>query len=996
MLTALGLTACVENQISSSGNLSFFQGDTYMKPGDVVRVYRSKSTGWEFVTELIPEGGGTLTIPKNVLKTDTENRTKPDVAVPLDLFLKIYTSELITRDFYFETPILGATVMPSNVTTALSWILRWSFSGQVISLSKNDFDQLVREVEIKCTSCRKKTSSETVQFILADTELLAGILKRVRAANQSLVVNTLAYQPPLSEYVYASTMISSEDKARVEVSEDKDFSLKLIYLDPMSSTIPIQPNSWIREFGFFTQTHPTAEFEYRTSFTDAGAHILRPQYSDRSVGYTLEMTVNNKNRLPLCNPGEGPEWQINRINRLSLSTLCQDPDPEDGLLLYSVVSSPPGMTLSSDGAIAWMPSQLHLTQKTDWILKFGVTDPQMGYSEYSVSVHLTPDRLPAFNFVGPGVALIEGAEGVFGMTAVDPDGDPLVIRAQAVSSLNVGLPAGSGNINSFLRTGTDGNYNWTWAFTPSFLQTVGSDGVMQIKFIISYDPANADLDTTLPLFEQVIEFTVGNTDDPPVWQTGVGDFSATEGVTTVILTSAFASDPNPNSTAVSYSLASPNAIDCSWDASRFTLQVVGGVIEITVNPEYKSLRECIFQLQATDAVGLSSESAPFSIEIADTNQAVITLPTAPTVLNGFERQRLDLQIQDMFEDLDYTQQDISETFIWQCSYDTVAGHLADRDCFTNGSVFRPSLGRDDLIGNWLPTSFDAGTYYVRLTVTDKGGASATHDFTVVVDQAPSPKDLEILYNGTTVNTGQTITDEDSTAVLTLKVTAPTADSIDQYDYVVMPGLCSVVGAGGACPAALLTPNGGFSGNGDLSFDMALTPSYTDGDSDFPGTFKQYSYTFAVYKQDQPSLRSEITVLVQVNNTNRAPTSLKASGCTNCTLVDSDESPLVVTINAAADTKYGPNWQRTYGTTFTVIDPDTNDLPAIEWGISSAQHGTLNSFAWSFKIPSCVNPSATGTVVRTLTMRGIDSRGGAIDRAINLTIQKATASSSCLQ
>ncbi|NUN06854.1 MAG: hypothetical protein HUU57_13955, partial [Bdellovibrio sp.] len=641
------------------------------------------------------------------------------------------------------------------------------------------------------------------------------------------------------------------------------------------------------------------------------------------------------------------------------------------------------------------PAQFHYDQKEIWLFRFGVTDPQMGYSEYALEIQLNPDQMPVLSFEGPSALMTEGVNSVYQLKAVDADGDTLYIRAVAQSPLNVGLPMGSANLGDMVRSGADGSYLWDWAFMPSFLQTVGGDGTLEIKFVVTYDPSDPRLDSSVVLTEQVVSFLVQNQDDPPVWQAGIAGFDAKENVPIVVQTTAFALDPSPNSTAVTYAVVPSTQVDCNWDPSNFSLALVGGMIEITLMPEYKSPRECYFQLQAKDATGLVSESAPFIVTIEDTNQPVVTLPSAPTLITGKERERIDLLTSEMFEDLDLTDGDDTETFSWQCQFDTVPGHLADQECGDHHTVFRPHFSNLSLAGSWTPSSVAAGTYYVRLTVTDKGGTSATHDFEVVIDQAPGPQDISLQHGG------QAIVDlvkvnEGTSSVLTLTVAPPTSDAIDLYDYVVMPGVCAVVGSSSACPITLLTPNGGFSGQGTLDFDMTLAPGYNDGNNPFPATYRQYIYTFTVYKQDQPSLRSEITVMIQVDNVNRAPTNLKAAGCTNCTVDDREGEALSLTINASADVKTGPNWKKSYGTVFSVMDADTNDQMSIEWAESSPSLGSLNEFAWSFKLPSCVNPSSTGSISRTLKMKAMDSRGAVFERSINLIIQKAAASSSCLQ
>lgn len=985
------LTGCTQNNITSSGSRSFFSGNQYISNSSQLRLYRSGIDGFSFETELLPSGIASVTIPKNILSTDSEDRTKPNIALPVDFFLKIYTPDSTLPDHYFEIPVLGTPLTPSNVTTALSWILRWSFSSQLL-FSKINFDQIVEEVELSCSDCRKKNNSEIVQHILNNPELMNSIKNKISIDNPTLDMNTMNYTPPPYEFIFSNQILTIKNTVKQELIETKNFATDFFIIDPKKSIEILKPISWQRDFQSTTFILNAENFSYDTTFTDTGFHLIKPVYKNISTNLSIELTVANKNRLPLCNTSTVLNFPANRRTQFSLSSLCSDPDPEDSLLIYNLKSAPPGLTILTSGNLQWLPNQAHYLENPNRSLTFGVTDPLLGYSEYTLNITISSDNFPVITFDGPNTILEEGNESDFSITTTDIDGDPVLLKVQAVTTLQSGLPAGSSDVAKLIRTGSAGHYTWSWKFTPSFLQTIGADGSMKFRFYTTYDPIDPNLDSTFALSEIFVDFSLTNKNDPPIWISQPFDFTATENALTTITFPADAYDPNPNSTVVSYTLATAPDSDCDWDPTHFAVSVVGGNVQLDLIPEYKSKRQCTFTLNITDSTGLSSSSSSFTVDITDTNQPISVLAGAPTSLSGSEMQLLDLQTQSMFEDLDFTDGDDDEYINWQCYLDQDQNGSYDDLCSTSNVNF--GLSHFGLNGNWLPSAVSAGTYYVRLIVTDKGSSTAQHDFTITVAEAPAPLNLNILYAGLPNN--NIIISENSVNTVTLSVAAATMDLVDNYNFVVLPGACSVITGSGNCPSLLLTPNGNFNGYGSVDFNMDLAPLYNNGDVNYPGTFKSYSYSFTVYKADQPTLKSDVSFVVQVNNTNRNPTNLTATGCTNCTLTDLTSNPITLTINAAADTKTGSNWKKTYSTTFAVVDPDLNDQPTIDWNPTSPVLGTFTDFLWSFKLPSCLNSSATGSVVRTLTFKAMDGRGGFYNRTLLLTIQKASASASCIQ
>lgn len=990
--------ACSQNSVSSLSGQAFLTEGLYVNGSSTLRVYRLKPSDPTYITDLLASDSLAVSVPRNILKNEIDDRTQANKSFSTDLILKVYNESSKTPDFYFETQILGSTVSPTNVTTALSWLLRYSFSGQTILFNDADFQQSVVEVEARCNDCRKKTNSEIVRLILSDSNILNSFLEKVSKHNPQLNLaganSDFNYQPPTAEYAFSKPQLFSSYTSKIETAESKNISLEIVMTAPQNSAEKILPVSWSHDFNSALENINASLLNYQTTYTDKGTHIFEPKFNPTiSLPIKFEIEVENQNRKPICNEIK-LTFNTNRYNEALLSTKCSDLDPEDILLKYNLISGPPGLTISTDGILRWLVSEANYVTSPLWKVRFGITDPLLGYGEYEATINLVPDHYPTITLLNPSATFTEGQETTLQFSVVDPDGDPVILVARPITSLADGLPAGANILNNFSRTGSNGNYTFTFKFTPSYMQTIGSDGNLALLFEAKYDPLNPNLNSTLKVAQLSINLPLTNIDDPPYFVSQPPDTIAAEGTTTIIEFNADAIDPSPSTSAISYRVNPVfSSTYCTWTPDHFFVEVLAGKVRVHIYPEYQSSRECFFSLQVVDGTGLVGTSNSFKVEVTDTNQPITKLASAPTLITGLESQRVNLKIDEMFEDLDFTAGDIDEELTWQCFLDQdLDGQYTD-SC--SGTAFRPSLNRDNLSGYYLPGYYDAGTYNVRLIATDKGGAIAQHDFQVVISDSPTPMNLSFALNGDTPTDFFEVTENNSYS-LEIKAIAASTDPIDIYDFTIDSPTCSVINASGSCPVALLSPNNSLDGNGSQSFFLTIAPSFLDGDDVFPKTNKTYSYSFIIQKKDDPLVTNMVNIAIKVNNTNRPPTALNLSTCTNCSLVDAADGSVNITINALADTKAGLNWLKTYKTRLSLNDADTNDSPTAYFAATSASLGSISEdFYWSFKLPSCVNPHPSATVNRNIILEGSDGRGGTVQRSVNLIIQKATAGTTCL-
>ncbi|WP_413293376.1 hypothetical protein ACLSU7_18505 [Bdellovibrio sp. HCB185ZH] len=967
-----------------------------------------------FVTEVTNEGG-VLKVPTTILDGDYGDRKNPAVAQPLDLTVKVFVDSHPSGDFLFEAPLLGPDVPVTNTTTALLWLLKWGFTNPSLKISQNAFSSMVTSVELICQSCRTQTSSQVLAFIQSRSDLVAGITQILARENPSL---TIAYNwvPEAIYYAWSTPVLTTNGYGTAIGKQQTTVSANVIAVNPLNSSTKIQAANWVmtRADGS-TATAAGSPMIYTFTNEDQVMADFAPTFTesvDFSSRVKIHFEVGRANRAPECDEPIQLTMKANRINTAALTSYCRDIDnpaatPNLGVT-YALVSGPAGMTISTAGVVRWSPG--NALAGSNYPFQVLVTTSTSANHVAQGKIMVNAVQIPVFASTLTG-AFIEGASSDVTIPITNPEGDPLLLTVKGVGTIRTGFPTGAGVLSNWVQDKTDPqNPIITWSYIPSYLQGIGEDTTITFTYSLRYDTAtDPNLDGSVVLATQTATFPVTNADDPPEWISGGTDTNLKEG-TAFSLVMGKALDPSPNPTAITYTFSSTNG-RCDWsDTASLSINGSGEVV-LSGYPAYTSRDECSFQVTATDANGLSSKSDAVTFAVEDTNRAVTEI-TSPDVAEvaGTENLLLQLPVDEMFTDPDITDDDSRESLSWACQANTTAlGDPYVSTCSAFGLNF--SLSRSGFSGSWMPQYGNAGTYYVKLTVTDAGGNSASHAFKLVIASSPAPMILKILQNDIEVPT--IVVNEGQSSVFVLRAISQSVADVNQYTYNVSSPSCYVSGGMGTCRAAMIVSPGSLEGHGTQDFLFTISPNYTDGDVALPGTSKNYIVSFNVVRQpgtsdnetpseianDTFTLETQISVGVTINNTNRAPTAIGlAAGSYGCTgsSANSSSSAFTICINLAQNTKSGNTWQKTYTNQLTYTDPDlTNDSYTLAF-TNSGVPGTIASSTnlWTIKLPSCLN-AGTSTISRTYSLTLSDGRGGTISRDVIVKFQNGSAASSCM-
>ncbi|UYL07592.1 hypothetical protein B9G69_011100 [Bdellovibrio sp. SKB1291214] len=953
-----------------------------------------------FVTELAAENGN-LVIPVTLTKGDYGIRV--DAAKPqhMDLIVKVYRENHPSGDFIFEAPLLGPHVSVTNVTTALYWMLKWGYSNPNLLISQNRFDSIVNSVELICQDCRKKSTSEVLNLMMAHPELVGNITQALNTDNPSLNLQ-FHWNPDSIYYAWSSPNLTTTGAGVKSSKQLETISANVIAVDPRDSKTRIQPASWLmtRANGS-TVTVSGSPMIYTFTNEDQTASDFQPTFtesSDFSSHISIHFEVARANRAPECLEPINLTMKANRLNAADLTAYCKDPDnpsatPNLGVT-YALVSGPAGLIVSSGGILRWSPKNALAGQTYDYEVLVTTATSANHVAKGKVTVNAV--QIPSF-VAAPTGTFSEGVTTSTAIPVVNPEGDPLLLVVSSVGSIKTGSPGGAGVLNLYTTDETNPLAPvFNWEFMPSYLQTIVVDGTASFKYSLRYNTnADPNLDGSIELATINGSFTVINTDDPPKWVSGGDGAALTEGSNfSVIMGKAV--DPNPNPTAMTYALVSANG-KCDWSqTATLSLDGVTGEVIMSGYPDFTSLEECQFQVVATDSNNLSSRSDVIRYDVADTNRPIQEIiPETVTEVVGTENQIVNLMIDQMFTDPDITIEDERERITWECYVNTtgIASPFVDL-CASQNIKF--NLASTVLAGSWTPVYGNAGTYFIMLRGTDAGGNSATHKFKLTVAAAPAPMLLSTLQND--VPTDMITVAEGSVGTFVLRATPLTTADVNQYTYNVSAPRCYPKSGIGSCRVAMVTSPSSLEGHGPQDFLFTVTPNYTDADATYPTAIREYVITYTISRvpgtsdnetaseiaSDTFTLDTDVAMSLTVTNTNRAPTAIGLSagtyGCTGST-ANSLTSAFTICINLAQNSKSGNTWQKTYTNTLSYVDPDsTNDSYSFTLPSSGAP-GTISSAnIWTIKLPACLN-AGTSTITRTYDLVLSDGRGGSVTRQV---------------
>ncbi|QDK46068.1 hypothetical protein DOM22_13330 [Bdellovibrio sp. ZAP7] len=1009
LLTILSMClilGCSKSELSSSGSQNSLSSSEYYVSGTAnTRVFYNAPTDayglGTFVTELGAENGS-LVIPSTLTKGDYGVRTDPAVPQPLDLTVKVYRESHPSGDFIFEAPLLSSQVTVTNVTTAVFWLLKWGFNIPNVKVSQNTFNSIANSVELVCQNCRTQTNSQVLTFLLSRNDIIAKITNTLASENPSLSIS-YNWAPAVLYYVWSSPVLTTSGYGAKSSKQLETISADVVAVNPLNSTARIQPTSWLlTRNDSSTETVSGSPLIYTFTSEDQESVDFNPTFTDSadlSSRIKIHYEVARANRDPVCNEPIQLVMKANRINSFSLTAYCRDLDnpvatPNLGVT-YSLVSGPSGMTINSSGVLRWSPTNALAGNTYNFEVLVTTMTSATHVAKGTITVNSV--QIPVFASTITG-AFTEGISSDISIPVTNPEGDPLILSVVGVTTIKNGTPSGAGNLTNYTSDFTNPIApSFVWSFIPSYLQMIGSDGSFSVTFRLKYNTsADSNLDGTMILATQTVVFNLTNTDDPPVWDVNAQGGSFIEG-TTFSVSLGVARDPNPNPTAMTFALQSSDS-SCDWSSTTtISFNSSTGEVRLDGYPAFDSENTCSFQVVATDQNLMATKSQVFYFDTVNTNRPITEI-TSPNVdeIDGTENQTMSIPVAEMFSDPDLDIQDSREDITWTCMVNTTGlGSPYTDTCLSMNIKFKLSSGA--LTGAWNPDFGTAGTYYVELTATDVGGVSASHKFKMVIAPSPAPMVVTVQQGG--IDTTMVTTAEGVTTPITLHAVAKTQDAQNIYSYIVSGPTCYVTIGGGSCRAAMIKAPSTVEGSGDQDFIYNIATNFTDGDNPLPGTSKTYILNFTVTKTDDPTIYSQVAVTVQVDNTNRAPTSIGltsgSNGCTGST-ANSLTTAFTICINLAQNSKSGNSWQKSYTNTLSYVDADgTNDSYSLGFTTTSAP-GSINttSNVWTIKLPSCLN-TGTGIVSRTYYLKVQDGRGGTYQREIIMKFQNAAAASSCL-
>ncbi|MBC7085664.1 MAG: PGF-pre-PGF domain-containing protein [Methanomethylovorans sp.] len=199
----------------------------------------------------------------------------------------------------------------------------------------------------------------------------------------------------------------------------------------------------------------TGAFLWTPGYSAAGTYYVKfiAHAGGLSDSETIAIVVNNVNRPPVLNPIGNKA--VNENEPLIFTISARDPDGDE--ISYSVVGLPPGASFNTNsGVFSWTPSY---TAAGDYIVVFTVSDGIASVSERITITVGNVDRPPVLIPIGSKI-VDENSLLSFTVSALDPDGDPVVYSA-------LGLPVGasftSSGIFSWIPSfGTAGTYHVTF------------------------------------------------------------------------------------------------------------------------------------------------------------------------------------------------------------------------------------------------------------------------------------------------------------------------------------------------------------------------------------------------------------------------------------------------------------------------------------------------------------------------------------------------------
>ncbi len=1016
ILTTYLLSACKETSLQlDSVQSSASVGKSDFLPNAIYRVFEVRSDGSQHMVSELLAKGGSIVIPNSLVNGSFGKRLDPNQGSALNLYLKVYSLDGFGKngDIYYETPILTSQIDLNSSVTALSLQLRL-FHRQDLVISQNSFQNLLKNMDLNCSECSKMKTTDVLSWMRASIDFQARLESILLSENPSLVKGSLSWDKEDPMVIYSSFPLEGTSSANIQLQEGDTSKVRLVFFDFSDSARRLFPESWIHQKeGVTVESSTVQEFVFSPSYMDSGNHTIlaaKSSSTGATIQYQFPLTVSNVNQAPSWFNTTDLSFQANHNKKYSLLSKASDPDSNS--ISFSLVRGPSGLVVSSSGDLEWNPMQSPdaIDQTGDSDVVVAATDNDGQSTSVTLKMHVTQDHLPRIAVLGNPWIVQEGTQAQMTVEVIDDDGDLPWIEFEGVENVQTMNPSTAGwmNLGTNITLDQPGRRRFVLSFLPSFSQTLGRDGTLDITLKLNYDPMAADLRRLSNPSAEVLHIQVQNVDDPPEWQGDISDLSAVEGDVIWDLATSSAIDqlPVPGG-SVTYSLDTNTSISkCDWGvvtsppASFGDAQTGGNFIyihptnaHISAKIPYYSSAQCGFRLVATDASGNISYSNTFIISVTNVNRPPVIKAAAPTTLVVNERDVVTLRASDYFEDPDVTDGDVTDLLSLRCL-----------NCSSFNLSMSPSSGQL----SWIvePFAADNGPYNLQFEGYDRSEqVTATHTVAVTVNQVTAPAIVTTTLIGNSLEIS-----EGASQLIQVDVSAFSGLSVDQFTYSL-----NLVNCSPSCRSGFISlVNRSNWGDGDLrmnggdtsspqSFYFSVSPNTTDGDASLPSNGKTYALKFQVVSDSDPTLTTDLDVALKIINVNRPPKKLYYG--IQSSVLNSDATRYTMSLNLNADVKQGSTWKNTNTLYMKVEDDDgmndiytpgfinigsrnpPSDLP------STIQSGVVGK--WEFKLPSCINKLTGGTVSRIFSISISDGRGGTIKRDVEIKISNASASTSCM-
>ncbi|MCP4129068.1 MAG: PKD domain-containing protein, partial [Gammaproteobacteria bacterium] len=264
----------------------------------------------------------------------------------------------------------------------------------------------------------------------------------------------------------------------VTIFEGETGTISISASDPDNDTLILTAANLPGFAQFADNANGTGTVSLAPGYNDAGAYIFSLTVTDGELSHTIDVNlgVSNTNRAPVITAG-GP-YTIEEASLLEVEITATDPDG-DALTLTAEGLNNELMNfednLDNTAALTFFPGMLH---EGNYTVNVTTNDGSLTDSA-AINLTVTGRSYPPEITVGGPYEMNEGETLSIDISALDPEGDTLVMSSSAVPEFGQFTDNGDGNAAYLF---TPGSYD---AGTYSFVSSV-SDGT-------SYDAKGFDL-----------------------------------------------------------------------------------------------------------------------------------------------------------------------------------------------------------------------------------------------------------------------------------------------------------------------------------------------------------------------------------------------------------------------------------------------------------------------------------------------------------------------